>query len=253
MTDQAFTLAPSAVRPAGDFDCVGVRVGPRLAGSLVVRRGLGDPLARHLLSTPIIEAARAVARLYRRDQTVSTPVGLTSLDEIEHVLGELVRAVDAVDAVDTAEARPEEPDDTPPGELRTDVDPTQLLITAGNRLMYGNDEGREDKTHVTCFRAVLVSGVVVAMTPDGPEPRSFGAFQGQGATPECWLSLAEQLGEVADDLRTHYIAHSIAPGDRTCRVCKCTDDDCSQCVEKTGAPCHWIEADLCSACVGASR
>lgn len=35
---------------------------------------------------------------------------------------------------------------------------------------------------------------------------------------------------------------------QTCRICGCTDDDCSQCVEKTGAPCHWVEEDLCSAC-----
>jgi hypothetical protein len=35
-----------------------------------------------------------------------------------------------------------------------------------------------------------------------------------------------------------------------CKVCGCTDDDCSGCVERTGAPCLWVEADLCSACVG---
>jgi hypothetical protein len=35
---------------------------------------------------------------------------------------------------------------------------------------------------------------------------------------------------------------------RRCRVCGCTDDDCRGCVAKTGAPCHWIEYDLCSAC-----
>ncbi len=35
---------------------------------------------------------------------------------------------------------------------------------------------------------------------------------------------------------------------RTCRICGCTDDDCSQCIEKTGVPCHWVEKDLCSAC-----
>lgn len=34
-----------------------------------------------------------------------------------------------------------------------------------------------------------------------------------------------------------------------CRVCSCTDYDCSQCIEKTGEPCHWVEPDLCSACV----
>ncbi|MDR1278598.1 MAG: hypothetical protein LBK02_07595 [Treponema sp.] len=37
---------------------------------------------------------------------------------------------------------------------------------------------------------------------------------------------------------------------RRCRVCGCTDDDCHQCIEKTGHPCHWVEEDLCSACAG---
>ncbi len=36
---------------------------------------------------------------------------------------------------------------------------------------------------------------------------------------------------------------------RACRVCGCTDADCSGCVERTGRPCHWVEKDLCSACV----
>ncbi len=36
---------------------------------------------------------------------------------------------------------------------------------------------------------------------------------------------------------------------RKCRKCGCTEDDCSQCIEKTGQPCHWVEEDLCSACV----
>ncbi len=39
---------------------------------------------------------------------------------------------------------------------------------------------------------------------------------------------------------------------RRCRVCGCTEDDCSQCIEKTGEPCHWVDADLCSACVPAT-
>src|SRR5205809_346714 len=34
----------------------------------------------------------------------------------------------------------------------------------------------------------------------------------------------------------------------SCRVCGCTDEDCSGCVERTGEPCYWIEPDLCSAC-----
>lgn len=37
--------------------------------------------------------------------------------------------------------------------------------------------------------------------------------------------------------------------ERKCRVCGCTEENCSQCIEKTGGPCHWVEEDLCSACV----
>ena len=39
---------------------------------------------------------------------------------------------------------------------------------------------------------------------------------------------------------------------RSCRVCGCTDANCAQCVEKTGQPCSWVGADLCSACVPTS-
>lgn len=35
-----------------------------------------------------------------------------------------------------------------------------------------------------------------------------------------------------------------------CRVCGCVDEDCRQCIEKTGQPCYWVEPDLCSACDG---
>ena len=33
-----------------------------------------------------------------------------------------------------------------------------------------------------------------------------------------------------------------------CRNCGCTDDDCYGSWERTGDPCYWAEADLCSAC-----
>lgn len=36
---------------------------------------------------------------------------------------------------------------------------------------------------------------------------------------------------------------------RRCRQCGCTEADCSGCVARTGEPCHWVEPDLCSACV----
>lgn len=35
---------------------------------------------------------------------------------------------------------------------------------------------------------------------------------------------------------------------RKCRICGCTEDDCTQCIIKTGQPCWWVEKDLCSAC-----
>jgi hypothetical protein len=34
----------------------------------------------------------------------------------------------------------------------------------------------------------------------------------------------------------------------SCRTCGCTEANCAACVEKTGAPCFWVEPDLCSAC-----
>jgi transcriptional regulator with XRE-family HTH domain len=36
--------------------------------------------------------------------------------------------------------------------------------------------------------------------------------------------------------------------ENVCRVCGCTDSDCSGCIERTGEPCHWLEETLCSAC-----
>jgi hypothetical protein len=35
---------------------------------------------------------------------------------------------------------------------------------------------------------------------------------------------------------------------RSCRVCGCTDVDCSGCIARTGHPCAWAEPDLCTAC-----
>ncbi len=32
-----------------------------------------------------------------------------------------------------------------------------------------------------------------------------------------------------------------------CRVCGCTEDNA--CEMESGEPCHWVEPDLCSACV----
>lgn len=64
---------------------------------------------------------------------------------------------------------------------------------------------------------------------------------------EAVLGLTEEPEEAdsADDTDTNADTFVVP----TCRVCGCTDDDCSGCVERTGEPCHWVEPDLCSACV----
>ena len=41
---------------------------------------------------------------------------------------------------------------------------------------------------------------------------------------------------------------NIVMKEESCRVCGCTENDCQQCIEATGQPCHWVEADLCSRC-----
>lgn len=49
------------------------------------------------------------------------------------------------------------------------------------------------------------------------------------------------------------LSRAIAVVVRTCRGCGCTDDDCRECIEATGTPCHWVEFDLCSRCAGDVR
>jgi hypothetical protein len=43
-------------------------------------------------------------------------------------------------------------------------------------------------------------------------------------------------------------------GAPSCRVCGCTDDDCSGCIARTGRPCAWVPGEdaLCTACVPAA-
>ena len=68
----------------------------------------------------------------------------------------------------------------------------------------------------------------------------------------AWLSLLK----VGDDLlppaeRTkakQELYAALWPDLRRCRICGCTEDNCGNCVERTGQPCYWIEPDLCSAC-----
>ena len=56
------------------------------------------------------------------------------------------------------------------------------------------------------------------------------------------------VGIDLEEIRKELSVAKAKPGPGVCRVCGCTDDNCSQCVEKTGEPCYWVEPDLCSAC-----
>lgn len=58
----------------------------------------------------------------------------------------------------------------------------------------------------------------------------------------------DQVKDLADEMEMDFPALTELMGQPRCRVCGCTDVDCSQCIEKTGQPCTWVEDDLCSAC-----
>ena len=61
------------------------------------------------------------------------------------------------------------------------------------------------------------------------------------------LDVAEErgLGRFPDEYPDELPFDLFGP---TCRVCGCTDEDCSGCYVRTGVPCSWVEPDLCSAC-----
>jgi hypothetical protein len=62
------------------------------------------------------------------------------------------------------------------------------------------------------------------------------------------IAVAERLAWIEDLLGLDRDEADVAV--RRCRGCGCTDADCSGCIDRTGQPCHWVEADLCSACQG---
>lgn len=76
------------------------------------------------------------------------------------------------------------------------------------------------------------------------------ALHGTGArkTTPRWNALLEEVRTLAK-ARAVTLPFILASSSvRSCRECGCTDNDCSECVARTGMPCMWIETDLCSAC-----
>lgn len=59
---------------------------------------------------------------------------------------------------------------------------------------------------------------------------------------------AQFVAEVDGLILRLRLAAARADGVPACQKCGCTDADCSGCIERTGMACHWVAADLCSAC-----
>lgn len=67
-------------------------------------------------------------------------------------------------------------------------------------------------------------------------------------TPEQFLNHCSplELKEIDTLIQSGYYTKRMES--QICRVCGCTDYDCTVCLERTGKPCYWFEEDLCSAC-----
>lgn len=99
-------------------------------------------------------------------------------------------------------------------------------------------------------------------TPDGQIPtngrhrtplRVSGAQFGlEGSVcAACYMTLRKYPN--AKVVPARHVPHRKPGQVRACRVCGCTEADCRQCIEKTGQPCVWVAATLCSACEGDMR
>jgi hypothetical protein len=200
-----FSVSAVGVRPLGGdgaLEVVGAHVGERIAGTFVVDAGHGEPLARLLLSTPIVEAARKAVAHHR---------GPGGLEDILGALDELAGAIAAVDGHDFTHddvpIRPLEP--VPPRAVQHGVDPAREIVEANNRLFFGNPEGRSGNS---VFRATAVAGVVLIPTPRGPRPRPYGTFEGAQNAVECWRPLSWQLRELADGIDRQFAAAELVRG-----------------------------------------
>jgi hypothetical protein len=197
-----FTVSAVGVRPLGGegkLEVVGATVGDRLAGTLVVDAGHGEPLARLLRSAPVVEAARKAVAHHR---------GPGGLEDILGALDELAAALDAVDAPmppDEMPIRPLEP--VPPRALQHGLDPAQTIVEANNTLFFGNPEGKSGNS---MWRATAVAGVVLVPSRGGPRPRPFGTFEGARNALECWPALSWQLRELADAIDGQLAAETLA-------------------------------------------
>lgn len=271
------------VRPMGDeFEAVSMRVGGRVQ-TVVVDRGLGAPLAKILLSAPLVRAVREAVAAYLCIGAVD--VAVEDEAPFELFFGLMRAVVEQLVELDRRplgdELAPVAVGESPgPREVRHGVNPGREIAEAANLLYTGNREGNSGES---IFRSVAVAGVCLIATPEGPKARPYGTVAVDETCPDAYRPLAAQLRELAEGLDGLFVSGELARAEtvvrlppptgpsatrtirtyvrampdtgqrqRTCRVCGCTSLDCSGCIARTGAPCHWVADDLCSACVEAS-
>lgn len=143
---------------------------------------------------------------------------------------------------DLLDALREELNDTPPLEL------AEVLIEAC-RPWHEKDKGSERPvTLEDLVRYVAYLAVVRELGSDWnlphEAPRVLKRF-GLDAK-----SIVDQVAPKEKPAKAKKAARKKATAG-VCRECGCTDDDCTDCVERTGEPCTWVEPDLCSACAPA--
>lgn len=72
---------------------------------------------------------------------------------------------------------------------------------------------------------------------------------------ESWFVCLDcAVAVVKHDLTDPEMAPNGWSGQPWCRECGCSENDCSECIERRGFPCAWVEpstvlANLCTACV----
>lgn len=79
-----------------------------------------------------------------------------------------------------------------------------------------------------------------------PRPVGFGSVKIGGRTLGKTVMLYLQTIKPEEINIGEIISTHVA--EKICRVCGCTDLDCSGCIERTGEPCYWVNDTLCSAC-----
>lgn len=69
---------------------------------------------------------------------------------------------------------------------------------------------------------------------------------------QCAKQLATEAGCDPRDVRIGPVDigpdHDDLVDEQACRVCGCTNEDCTECVDILGEPCDWADVDLCTRC-----